>query len=150
MLDPKAVPSPVNGGERPAESASTPSNQVPDPEVVPRAKRKSFTTAYKLGILSQADRCTRPGQIGSFLRSEGLYSSHLTTWRRQREGGELGSKKQGKPQTDPAVKECVRLRQENERLQARLEKAEAIIEVQKKLSVLLGLACEANQKAGDR
>ena len=104
MLHPKAVPSPVNGVERPEDSASTPSIQTPDPEVVPRAKRKSFTTAYKLGILSQADRCIRPGQIGALLRSEGLYSSYLTTWRRQREGGELGSKKQGKPQAGRRAK----------------------------------------------
>lgn len=150
MHHPQAIPSPVDGVERPVDSASTASVQGPDPEVIPRAKRKGFTTAYKLDILSQADRCTKPGQIGALLRSEGLYSSHLTTWRRQREAGELGSRKRGKPAGDPAVKECVRLRQENERLQTRLEKAEAIIDVQKKLSVLLGLACEANQKAGDR
>lgn len=150
MHHPQAIPSPVNGVERPVDPAWTASVQVPDPEVAPRAKRKGFTTAYKLGILSQAARCTKPGQIGALLRSEGLYSSHLTTWRRQREGGELDSKKQGKPAGDPAAKECVRLRQENERLQARLEKAEAIIDVQKKLSVLLGLACEANQKVGDK
>jgi len=147
MLHSKAVAPPVNGVERPVDSASASSFQPPDSEVVPRAKRKSFTTAYKLGILSQADRCTKPGQIGSLLRREGLYSSHLTTWRRQREMGELGSRKRGKPAGDPAAKECVRLRRENERLVARLEKAEAIIGVQKKLSVLLGLACDANQKA---
>ena len=150
MLHPKAVTSPVNGVERPVDSGTTASVEVPDPEVILRAKRKNFTTAYKLGILSQADRCTKPGQIGAFLRSEGLYSSHLTTWRRQREMGELGSRKRGKPAEDPAVKECVWLRQENQRLVARLEKAEAIIDVQKKLSVLLGLACEANQKAGGK
>jgi transposase-like protein len=128
--------------------ASTGSVEVPDSEVVPRAKRKGFATAYKLGILSQADRCTGPGQIGALLRSEGLYSSHLTTWRRQRERGELGSKKRGRRAADPASKECLRLRQENERLRARLERAEAIIEVQKKLSALLGLTSEANRKAG--
>jgi len=146
MLHPKAIPPPVNGVDRPVDSASAPF-QGPDPEVVPRAKRKNFTTVYKLGILSQADRCTKPGQIGALLRREGLYSSHLTTWRRQRETGELGNRKRGNPAGDPVAKECVRLRRENERLVARLEKAEAIIDVQKKLSVLLGLACEADQKA---
>lgn len=150
MLHPKAVTSPVNGVERLVDSGTTASVEVPDPEVILRAKRKNFTTAYKLGILSQADRCTKSGQIGVLLRNEGLYSSHLTTWRRQREMGELGSRKRGKPAEDPAVKECVWLRQENQRLVARLEKAEAIIDVQKKLSVLLGLACEANQKVGGK
>jgi len=150
MFHPKAVPPPVNGVERPADSALSPSIQAPDPEVVPRAKRKNFTTAYKLGILSQADRCTKHGQIGALLRREGLYFSHLTTWRRQREMGELGSRKRGKPAGDPAAKECIQLRRENERLVARLEKAEAIIDVQKKLSVLLGLSCEANQKVGGK
>ena len=150
MLHPKAVSSSTNGVERNADPASTASVLPADPEVIPRAKRKGFSTAYKLGILSQVDRCTKPGQVGALLRREGLYSSYLTTWRRQRETGELGSRKRGKPAGDPSAKECVRLRRENERLVARLEKAEASIDVQKKLSVLLGLACEANQKVGGK
>ena len=120
-------------------------SQPPDPEVVPKAKRRSFTTAYKLRILSQADRCKKHGQIGALLRSEGLYSSYLTTWRRQRANGELGSKKRGRP-ADPSAKELARLKAENVRLAVRLEKAEAIIEVQKKLADLLGLTNAAPHK----
>ena len=119
MHHPQAIPPPVNGVERPVDSASTASVQGPDPEVIPRAKRKGFTRVYKLGILSHADRCTKPGQVGALLRREGLYSSHLTTWRRQYEAGELSSRKRGRPAEDPAAKECVRLRRENERHVAR-------------------------------
>ena len=59
--------------------------QYPDPEVVPQAKRRRFSAEYKLRVLAEADSCTRPGEIGALLRREGLYSSHLTTWRRQRD-----------------------------------------------------------------
>jgi transposase-like protein len=100
--------------------------------------------------LHEADHCTHPGQIGALLRREGLYSSHLTTWRRQREQGELGTRKRGHPAADPAVKEVVRLRRENARLQVRLEQAETIIAVQKKLCSLLGLPCEAPATADSR
>lgn len=110
-----------------------------DSEVVPRATRRRFSTSYKLRILAQADRCTKKGEIGALLRGEGLYSSHLSTWRTQRDQGELGSKKLGRPAGDPSEKEMAHLRRENERLQAKLDKAEIIIDVQKKLSSLLGL-----------
>jgi transposase len=95
--------------------------------------------------LEEADACTESGQIGALLRREGLYSSHLTTWRRQREAGlleTLSPKKRGRNGKDEMERELVGLRRENERLQARLEQAETIIEVQKKLSHLLGLAEE--------
>ena len=98
-------------------------------------------------ILNQADACTQPGQIGALLRSEGLYSSSLTQWRRQREAGELGTKKRGRPGADPSEKELARLRVENERLAKKLEQAEVIIDVQKKLSVLLGLDRDVTEKA---
>jgi transposase len=115
--------------------------EVPDPEVVPRAKRRQFSAKYKLRILSEADQCTQRGEIGALLRREGLYSSHLTTWRKQRDRGQLEGltpKKRGR-KPDPQAAELARLQRENERLQARLEQAETIIEVQKKLSQMLGL-----------
>ena len=74
-----------------------PMTQEPDPQVVPKAERRRFSTEYKLRILAEADRCTEHGQIGALLRREGLYSSHLTTWRRQREQGTLGGKRGRKP-----------------------------------------------------
>jgi len=110
--------------------------QEPDPQVVPKAERRRFSAEYKLSILAEADRCTEHGQLGALLRREGLYSSHLTTWRRQRERGTLGQKRGRKP--DPQAAEIKRLQQENERLQARLDRAEHIIDVQKKLAQLLG------------
>ena len=115
--------------------------EVPDPEVVPRAKRRQFSAKYKLRILTEADQCTQQGEIGALLRREGLYSSHLTTWRRQRDRGQLAglsSKKRGR-KPDPQAAELARLQRENEQLKARLEQAETIIEVQKKLSQMLGL-----------
>ena len=134
----------VNGSNGVERSDSAVPVEVPDPEVVPRAKRRIFTTSYKLRILAQADRCMKPGEVGALLRSEGLYSSHLTTWRRQRENGELG-KRRGRP-SDASAKELSRLKAENVRLAARLEKAEAIIEVQKKLCILFGINNETTSK----
>ena len=116
------------------------STDLPDPEVVPTAKRRRFSAAYKLGILEEADNCTERGQIGALLRREGLYSSHLSTWRRQRAQGQLDGlkpRKRGR-KVDPQAQELARLRRENERLRAELERAETIIGVQKKLSTLFG------------
>ena len=115
--------------------------EVPDPEVVPRAKRRHFSAKYKLRILTEADQCTQRGEIGALLRREGLYSSHLTTWRKQRDREQLEGltpKKRGR-KPDLQAAELARLQRENERLQVRLEQAETIIEVQKKLSQMLGL-----------
>jgi transposase len=120
---------------------------VPDPEVVPKAKRRMFSAKYKLRILEEADSCTEAGQVGALLRREGLYSSHLTTWRRQRDEGVLkglSPQKRGRKRKGELEREVARLQRENERLQASLEQAETIIEVQKKLSRLLGLATEEN------
>ncbi len=105
--------------------------KMPETEVVARPKRRRFTIAYKLRILEEADRCTRPGEIGALLRGEGLYSSSLSTWRRQRERGQL--------QDQPQAQEVAKLRRENRRLRQQLERAEAVIDVQKKLTELLGL-----------
>ena len=123
---------------------STRATGVPDPEVVPQAKRRTFSAAYKHRILEEVDRCTQPGEIGALLRREGLYSSHLSKWRQQRARGQtqgLAPRKRGRKAATKSELETElhQLRQEQVRLQARLEQAEAIIEVQKKLSQLLGL-----------
>ena len=118
--------------------------QYPDPEVTPKAKRRRFSAEYKLRILAEVDDCTQPGEIGALLRREGLYSSHLSKWRKQREKGQLqglsGNKRGRKAERSEA--EVARLRRENEQLQARLQQAETIIDVQKKLCGLLGLNVE--------
>ncbi len=113
--------------------------QAPDPEVKPQGKRRRFTRAYKLRILAEAERSTEPGAIGALLRREGLYSSHLTTWRRQREAGELttGAAKSRGRKPDKQAQELARLQQENERLRVQLEQAELIISAQKKLAYAL-------------
>ena len=108
---------------------------TPDPEVVPRAKRRQFSVSYKLQLLEEAEQCRDPGEIGALLRREGLYSSHLSRWRQLHRQGQLGAKRQAAA-TTAAVTE---LRRENERLQARLAQAELVIDVQKKVSQLLGL-----------
>lgn len=110
-----------------------------DPEVVPKAKRRTFSAEYKLQILREADGCSESGEIGALLRREGLYSSHLSDWRRQREAGSLaglGAKKRGRKAT-PDKRRITELERENERLRQRLEQAETIMEVQKKLSGIL-------------
>ena len=127
--------------------------QVPEPEVLPRAKRRQFAAEYKLRVLEEADDCTKRGQIGALLRREGLYSSHLHKWRQQRSLGQLeglAPKKRGRKAPDPAEEEQARLRRENERLRARLEQAELIIDVQKKLSRLLGLTEDETGTAENR
>lgn len=149
MSQPPVMTTAANGQARTAPSAAI-VVEAPDAEVLARARRQTFSVAYKLRILTEADQSSQPGQIGSLLRREGLYSSHLTNWRRQRERGELGRQQRPQPGADPRVKEVAQLRQENARLQARLERAELIIEVQKKISALLGLPCEAVSKADSR
>lgn len=116
---------------------------APDPEVSEKARRRRFGGAYKLEILQAADACTEPGEIGALLRREGLYSSHLSKWRRQRDAAALAGlrpRKRGrKPRpVDPQAKRIVQLERENERLQRKLVQAETIIDVQKKLSLILG------------
>ena len=130
---------PRSGGSPIVEREALPTRlgPVPDPEVTARHARRRFTTKYKLEILRKADACTQPGQVGELLRKEGLYSSHLVTWRRGREEG-LTPKKRGRKAVpvDPRVK---KVEQENRRLLRRLQKAEAIIDFQKKVHALLGI-----------
>ena len=123
---------------------------LPDPEVRPKAKHRKFTAEYKKRILDEADACATPAQRGALVRREGLYSSHLTAWRRQRTQGVLDGlapKKRG-VKSDPLVAENARLQRELERVQQQLHCAETIIEVQKKVSQLLGLSTEATPPDG--
>ena len=115
-----------------------------DPEVPERPVRRRFLAEYKLQILRQADACDESGQLGELLRREGLYSSHLSTWRQQREQGTLHAlspKKRGrKPRdNDPLIEENRRLQCVNQRLVERLRQAEVIIDVQKKVAEILGI-----------
>jgi transposase-like protein len=126
---------------------------VPDPEVVPTAERRRFTAQEKLRILEEADACTEPGELGALLRREGIYSSYLSRWRRARDRGQLrglSSKRRGpKPAANSELRrETAKLQRENEQLRARLAQAEAIIEAQKKLSEVLGLAPTENETDG--
>jgi transposase len=112
---------------------------VPDPELVEQAKRRKFTASYKLGILTKADACTAPGEIGELLRREGLYTSHLTYWRKQRRDGalkELGRPRGRKP-ADRRDQEIVGLQRRLERSESELSKARKVIEIQGNLSALL-------------
>jgi len=114
---------------------------VPDPEVSERAKRRRFTAQYKLRIVREADACRGDGDVGALLRREGLYSSHLSKWRRQRDeiaGLGLAAIKRGRKgkAEDPRVKE---LERENARLKHRLARVETMLEIPKKASELLGI-----------
>jgi transposase len=125
----------------------------PDPEVPERAARRRFTAEYKLRMLRQADACTGTGELGALLRREGLYSSHLTTWRRQREQGSLAAlspQKRGRPAVPPSplARRVAELERENARLTQRLQQAETIIAVQKNLSEALGISQPASEKTG--
>ena len=117
----------------------------PDPELRPRAGRRRFTAAYKLRVLEEADRCAK-GEVGTLLRREGLYSSHLTDWRRQRESGLLAtSKGRVAGELQEARRALAQVQREKRRLQERLERAETIISVQKKLSALLQLDTQGRE-----
>jgi transposase len=123
-----------------------PMTTLPDPEVRPKAKHRHFTAEYKKRILDEADACTSPTQRGALVRREGLYSSHLHQWRQQRAQGildGLAPKKRG-VKSDPLALENAQLRREKQRLEQQLQRAEMIIEVQKKISLLLGLPTEPN------
>jgi transposase len=116
---------------------------LPNPEVVAVAKRRTFTAEYKLRVLAEADAAaTQPGAIGALQRREGLYSSHLVTWRRERQSGILKGltphKRGPKSKRSPSEEENQKLRCENERLTEQLRKAEIVIDVQKKVGALLG------------
>jgi transposase len=144
---------PIDESPIKAASPQLGGNVPPDPEVVARPTRRRFTAVDKLRILKLADACTAVGSLGALLRAEGLYASNLTTWRRQRTDGTLSALT---PQTrgrkvsapHPLRAENATLRQENARLSTRLHQAELIIEVQKKVSQILGLPLETPAEGG--
>jgi transposase len=107
-------------------------------EVIATAQRRQYSTEYKERILAEIDQAGEPGAVGAILRREGLYSQLISKWRAQRKAGFPGSGQRG-PQANPQAGELARLKRENERLRAKLARAETIIEVQKKVSLLLGL-----------
>ncbi len=130
-------------GEAPASAPPAP--RAADTEVVAKARRRRFTAEYKRRIVREADRCTTPGAIGALLRREGLYSSSLTTWRAARDRGELEglAPKQRGPKVeppDPREKQLAEQEREITRLTKRAERAEALVEIQKKVAALLGVA----------
>jgi len=162
----KPVGPPRSGGERsepersggPTGSAAasailvTGAPPIPDSEVNAKPIRRRFSAGYKRRILREADTCD-PGGIAALLRREGLYSSHLTTWRHQREQGEIAGlepRKRGRKAIprNPLAAENERLQRENERLQKRLRQAETIIDVQKKLCEMLGLPVATTESNG--
>ena len=150
------------GAENPwidvAETRDTGSQGVlavvqPNPEVPDKAVRRRFTAEYKRRILTLADACTETGSLGALLRREGLYASNLNTWRYQRERGVLSAltpKKRGRKESvrDPLVAENEKLRRENERITKRLRQAEIIIDVQKKVSQILGIPLATPEEGG--
>jgi transposase len=138
-----AIEAASQGARRATEEAASIA-PPPDPEVAATAKRRQFSPSERRRILAAADRCSKNGEIGALLRREGIYSSHLATWRKQRETNERAGfepKKRGR-KADPAIAEARRvaeLMRENERLRHKLAQAHTIIDVQKKLCTLLGL-----------
>lgn len=133
------------GGRKSVGPSCTPGigESRPDPEVSGRPERRRFTAAYKQQILEAADRCSEPGEIGALLRKEGLYASSLCNWRRQRERVILSGfgQKRGRKAVpvNPLADRVAVLERENAKLRRELEKATLIIDVQKKVSALLGI-----------
>ena len=135
-------------------SHDTERNGRPESEATEKPVRRRFTAEYKMRILEEADGCTETGQLGELLRREGLYSSHLSNWRRLRELGSLASlkpKRRGrKPNpNNEATQELKRLQRENERLAERLRQAETIIDVQKKVCEMLGITTPQDDDGKD-
>jgi transposase-like protein len=112
----------------------------PDPELIERARRRRFSAEYKLGILKEAEACTQTGEIGALLRREGLYTSHLSVWRKQRDEGALTAlgRSRGRRKPHPLEVENATLRRRAERAETELAKARKVIEVQGNVSALLG------------
>ena len=125
---------------------------LPEPQVTAKAERRQYSVEYKLRILAEADAATERGEIGAMLRREGLHTSMLDKWRKQRERGVLQAltpQKRG-PKVDAQQVELERLRRENEQLQKQLQRAETIIEIQKKLAALLGEEASKPEKKNER
>lgn len=128
-------------------------SEIQETEVVPRPKRRRFSAKEKLSVLNQVEACKgETGAVGALLRREGLYSSHLTEWRRARDAGELNGlepKKRGRKarEVNPLEKEIVELKQTLARAEARAKRAEALVELQKKISELLGIPPQQKDEA---
>jgi len=136
----------LNGGGRSSSSSSSANvgEPPPNPEVVPtvpKARRRTFTAAEKLRIVQEADACRRPGEVGALCRREGIYSSLLSDWRKQRDAGFLGAPRARgpKPTHDSRDLEIEKLKGEKAKLEERLRIAELICEAQKKVSEILGI-----------
>ena len=134
------------GATSPAVAIAT-----PDPEVRAVARRRSFPAAYKLSVLAEAERASGAGEIGALLRRESLYSSHLTSWRRERDAGALealGRRRGRKARMTPEGRRVAALEAKNARLERELAQARLIVEVQKKLCTLLGIPAAASEATG--
>lgn len=143
----RSEPEQLGGGPN---GVASPENGIPGPEVPEKARRRRFSAEYKNRILAEADACSEAGEVGALLRREGLYSSHLSAWRRQREQGglaALGKKRGRKPLRDERQQELERLQRENRQLRRKLEQAELVLEIQKKASEILGIPL--NPRADD-
>jgi transposase len=128
-------------GARKASEGMPRAAAAPDPEVVAIARRRRYSAGEKRALLAEADRCKAAGTLGAFLRSKRIYSSMLSSWRKQLESADrvaLAPRKRG-PKPDPSARQIEQLNRENARLRRKLERAEIIIDAQKKLCVALGL-----------
>ena len=134
-------------GER---SEAVSGGAAPDPELVERTLRRRFSAEYKLRILGEAEACSQSGEIGALLRREGLYSAHLSKWRRQRDAGALAAlgRPRGRKPSDPRDAAIAALERRTERAEAELEKARRVIEVQGNVSALLGELLEPKGAQG--
>jgi len=139
-ISPLVGPERIEAERSETERSEGPTNAPPDPEVAATPVRRRFTADYKQRILREAEACRGTGQMAALLRREGLYSSHLAAWRKQLSSA---PKRRGRKPQDPAVtaqtEENRKLLRENARLKRRLAQAEAIIDIQKKVSALLGI-----------
>ena len=144
LVGPPISPMPEHGpsDDRGVEVNGALDFSAPDPEVAAKPARRRFTAAYKARILREAEACRKPGQIGELVRREGLYTAHLSAWRKQRDAGALDAlapKKRGRKAAlvNPLARRVAEQEREIRRLEAELQKAKTIIDVQKKLSQLL-------------
>ena len=142
----------VESGERSEPDGAGRALATVDPEVAEKAERRRFPAGYKMRILRLADGCTEPGSLGALLRREGLYASNLTCWRRQRDESALAALKPQKRgpkgvKPRPSAEEVEKLRKENKRLAKRLKQAELIIDIQKKVSQVLGIALKTPEES---
>lgn len=150
-----------SSSSRPNDSAPSPAARVgvpsspaagpPPIEVQARASRRGFTADYKLRVLSEADACRAPGEVGALLRREGLYSSLLSTWRAQSRKGSasaLSDVRRGRKGASPESREIERLQSELARSNRRLKRAELLLEIQKKVSEILGVPLNPRRRGG--